>query len=304
MDMAVFAKPLPSDGSIRQAKSSRRVAGGAATPIGLLLSSAAHAALLLALILRPMNDRGLAPDLSDAMSIELVASDTIEANDSPAETISPSEMPDSSPPQSVEEMQDGKPEIDDVKVQDVEPNVDAAPKPSEDETPVADAPEIPVIRGASEPDDEAAPERRRKVEKQPPPQAARRDAERQREEARPKAEAPRRAEKAATSKSPGAVASVASKSKAAASRGDIAGYAARVRARVAGRRPAGNGVKGTVIISFSVGGGGGLGSARIVRSSGSGALDAAALQAVRGAAPFPPPPGGRSLSFSVPFHYQ
>lgn len=303
MDMAVFAKPLPSDDGVRQAKSSRRVAGGAATPIGLLLSGAAHAALLLVLILRPMNDRGLAPDLSDAMSIEFVASDTIEANDSPAETISPSEMPDSTPPQSVEEVQDGKPEIDDVKVQDNEPIVDAAPKPSEDQTPVADAPEIPVIRGASEPD-EAAPERRRKVEKQPAPQAARRDTERQREEARPKAEAPRRIEKSAASKSPGTVASVASKSKAAASRGDIAGYAARVRARVAGRRPAGNGVKGTVIVSFSVGGGGGLGSARIVRSSGSGALDAAALQAVRGAAPFPPPPGGRSLSFSVPFHYQ
>lgn len=303
MDMAAFANPLSSNGSDRQANSSRRLAGGAATPIGLFLSGAAHAALLLVLILRPMNDRGLAPDLSDAMSIEFVARDTIEATDSPAETISPNEMPDSAPPQTAEDIQQKPPEIEDIKAQDVEPNIDAASKPSEVEAPVADAPEVPVIRGTSEPDD-VARARSQKVEKQAASQAARRDAERQREEARPKAEATRRIEKSAASKSPGAVASVASKSKAAASRGDIAGYASRVRARVAGRRPAGNGVKGTVIISFSVGGSGGLGAARIVRSSGSGALDAAALQAVRGAAPFPPPPGGRSLSFSVPFHYQ
>lgn len=90
-----------------------------------------------------------------------------------------------------------------------------------------------------------------------------------------------------------------------ASRGDILSYAARVRARVAGRKPAGNGVRGTVIISFSVTRSGGLGGARIAASSGSSALDSAALSAVQGAGPFPPPPGGAgSLSFSVPFHYR
>jgi protein TonB len=90
-----------------------------------------------------------------------------------------------------------------------------------------------------------------------------------------------------------------------ASRGDILSYAALVRARVASRRPSGYGAHGRVVVSFSVTPGGGLGSARIASSSGSGALDSAALGAVRGAAPFPPPPNGAgAIRFSVPFYYR
>ena len=56
---------------------------------------------------------------------------------------------------------------------------------------------------------------------------------------------------------------------------------------------------GSAVVSFSVAGSGGLGSVGIARSSGSGALDRAAVQLVRRAAPFPAPPPGAQRSFSI-----
>ena len=58
-----------------------------------------------------------------------------------------------------------------------------------------------------------------------------------------------------------------------------------------------------VHIAFTVTAGGGLGGVSIARSSGSSALDSAAIAAVRRAAPFPPIPDGagrRSWQFSFP----
>jgi protein TonB len=58
-----------------------------------------------------------------------------------------------------------------------------------------------------------------------------------------------------------------------------------------------------VLVSFTVNAGGGLGSVRIARSSGSPELDQAALAIVRRAAPFPPIPaeaGRRSWAFILP----
>jgi protein TonB len=99
--------------------------------------------------------------------------------------------------------------------------------------------------------------------------------------------------------------SAASSGRISASKGDVVSYAARVRAQVASRRPNGNGVRGTVVISFSVSRSGALGSARISSSSGNAVIDRATLVAVRSAGPFPPPPSGAgSVSFAVPFHYR
>jgi protein TonB len=91
-----------------------------------------------------------------------------------------------------------------------------------------------------------------------------------------------------------------------ASAGSMAGYAARVRARVAANRPAATG-RGTAVVSFKVTSGGGLAYARLSRSSGVPALDQAAVAAVRRSAPFPTPPPGASggqLAFSIPFHFR
>jgi protein TonB len=77
-----------------------------------------------------------------------------------------------------------------------------------------------------------------------------------------------------------------------------------VRARVAGNKPATSGYRGRAVVAFGVTRSGGLAYARIRRSSGSAALDRLALGAVRGAAPFPPPPPGATRQFSIPFNFQ
>lgn len=96
----------------------------------------------------------------------------------------------------------------------------------------------------------------------------------------------------------------ASAGRVSASSGSTLNYAALVRARVAGRRPGGNGGRGTVVVAFSVSRGGALNSARIARSSGNSSLDSSVLAAVRGAGPFPPPPATANLSFSMPFYFK
>jgi protein TonB len=53
------------------------------------------------------------------------------------------------------------------------------------------------------------------------------------------------------------------------------------------------------VVAFSVSASGGLAGVSIARSSGSAALDAAALRMVQRAAPFPPPPKGAQRSFSI-----
>ncbi|MEI4262147.1 energy transducer TonB family protein [Roseovarius sp. D0-M9] len=59
------------------------------------------------------------------------------------------------------------------------------------------------------------------------------------------------------------------------------------------------GTRGTVVVAFTIGDGGGLASVSLARSSGSSRLDQAAVQLVRGAGPFPAPPQGARRSFSI-----
>ena len=53
------------------------------------------------------------------------------------------------------------------------------------------------------------------------------------------------------------------------------------------------------VVAFRVASNGGLTSVSIARSSGSSALDQAALRVDQRSAPFPPPPNGARRSFSV-----
>lgn len=57
--------------------------------------------------------------------------------------------------------------------------------------------------------------------------------------------------------------------------------------------------RGTAVVAFSIAANGGLSSVSLARSSGSAALDQAALRLVRGAGPFPKPPAGARRSFSI-----
>jgi len=68
--------------------------------------------------------------------------------------------------------------------------------------------------------------------------------------------------------------------------------------------PAGAGASGTAVVAFSVTRGGAVVGARLVRSSGSSALDQAAVATVRRANPVPPPPAGvNGGSFTIPLHF-
>lgn len=59
------------------------------------------------------------------------------------------------------------------------------------------------------------------------------------------------------------------------------------------------GSRGTAAVAFTIADGGGLSAVSVARSSGSAALDRAAVQMIRGAAPFPAPPPGAQRSFSI-----
>jgi periplasmic protein TonB len=70
--------------------------------------------------------------------------------------------------------------------------------------------------------------------------------------------------------------------------------------------PQARGVQGVVSLAFSVDRHGNLVSSRIVKSSGSALLDAAALDLIKRAAPLPPPPAeiaDSELSFVVPIRF-
>lgn len=95
-----------------------------------------------------------------------------------------------------------------------------------------------------------------------------------------------------------------SSGRVSASTGSAINYAAIVRARVAGRKPAGGGRRGTVVVAFGVTRSGGLSYASIARSSGDRGLDSSVLSAVRSAGPFPAPPPGAQLRFSMPFYFR
>ncbi|MCM2562024.1 TonB family protein [Lutimaribacter sp. EGI FJ00015] len=57
--------------------------------------------------------------------------------------------------------------------------------------------------------------------------------------------------------------------------------------------------RGAAVVAFTIGVNGGLTAVSLARSSGSSALDRAAVHLVRGAGPFPRPPQGARRSFSI-----
>ncbi|MDK4734596.1 TonB family protein [Rhizobium sp. CNPSo 3490] len=84
-------------------------------------------------------------------------------------------------------------------------------------------------------------------------------------------------------------------------RAAFANYDGKVRSRIRRAIRTPRGVEGTVVVSFSVNGSGGLTSVRVVNGSGVPEIDQIAIDAIRRAAPFGATPGGNGRSFtSVP----
>jgi protein TonB len=80
-------------------------------------------------------------------------------------------------------------------------------------------------------------------------------------------------------------------------------YNAEIWSALARHKPRA-GKAGSAAVTFSIGAAGGLRSARISGSSGDSQLDQMALQTVRNAAPFPPPPNPASASYTIRIYFR
>ncbi|MGY6706204.1 TonB family protein [Roseinatronobacter sp.] len=81
----------------------------------------------------------------------------------------------------------------------------------------------------------------------------------------------------------------------------VSNYPGEVMRRIQRTRLARSPARGQVLVAFSIGANGGLAAASVARSSGHAALDRTALDHIRRAAPFPPPPAGAQRQFSFEF---
>ena len=80
-----------------------------------------------------------------------------------------------------------------------------------------------------------------------------------------------------------------------------ASYGREVLTRINRTRKQNAPARGRTIVAFSINEAGALASVKVVKSSGSAALDAVALDHIRRAAPFPKPPAGAARQFSFEF---
>ena len=85
-------------------------------------------------------------------------------------------------------------------------------------------------------------------------------------------------------------------------RGQVAAHLTRHKQYPAAARR--NRDEGTATLSFTIDGGGRVTVARLVRGSGHDTLDQEVQAMVRRASPFPAPPGGRAMSFTVPITFK
>lgn len=85
-------------------------------------------------------------------------------------------------------------------------------------------------------------------------------------------------------------------------RGMVAAHLARYKRFPTDARGRGEG--GRTVVSFSLNGSGSVTSARLVNGSGIASLDQESLAMVRRASPFPAPPSGRAMHFTVPVSFQ
>lgn len=80
-----------------------------------------------------------------------------------------------------------------------------------------------------------------------------------------------------------------------------AAYPQEVLRQITRLRPERTRARGTVVVRFAIAGSGALADVAVAQSSGSAALDGLALDHIRRAAPFPPPPPGAQTTFSFEF---
>jgi protein TonB len=261
-----------------------------------------HAGILLgALDWLGRNGEGAIPLPSDTVSVELVATDTLDALQ-PARPSEPAPSPEATAPvaggstpsqpseeaEHVEEHQPVETPAPDVsEANDVETRAARQGEPAD----------VPATPTADNPAETARELPKAAIEGEDARSKPKEHTLKERKAARPEGGV---TSKAKAGKGAGG-------GRVSASTGTILTYAALVRARVAGNRPTGSTAGGTAVVAFGLTSTGGLAYARIARSSGNAINDGVALAAVRGAAPFPPPPTGATpgqLQFTIPYYFQ
>ena len=265
----------------------RRIGFAVAGALSLLL----HAGSLYAFLAWPGDpETGALERPSDAISVELVANRTLEAMQ-PQQSAEPAPSPEATAPvEGKTEASDAAPvqpqpkEAREVEIKVPQPPVvipDATEEvmrsvKQDDRAAESEAPPLPVDGPA-----EMAP---------PPPKSG--VSEDNAPAKRKEQKQPEKKKAAEPARKGGVVSkSAAGKGKggerASASSGSILSYAAHVRARVAGNKPSGGGLRGTAVVSFGVTPSGGLAYASVARSSGSSQLDQLAVvgRARRGTVP-------------------
>ncbi|MGE0024755.1 MAG: TonB family protein [Hyphomicrobium sp.] len=282
--------------------SSRALAVLTSTAFSLLL----HGSVLAAALFWVERQPGAVAPPTQAVSIELFETQVLEAI-----TTAPTLEATASPASVQSDPGDSAASaVAPKELAPVAPSDEIAAREPQPDTLESAAPEgVAVLKGALEAPEPAGPERSAREtarEAQPEPRPEEKKPVKTARLTEPDAER----EKERQSKKKGAAHSRATTGKQAstghvsASAGSAINYAALVRARVAARKPAGNGRRGTVVVSFGVTRSGGLSFASIARSSGDSSLDRNVLAAVRGAGPFPTPPPGAQLRFAIPFYFR
>jgi protein TonB len=245
---------------------------------------------------------GVAEGAPETISVSLVPSTVFEAAE---ERVQPQQEAAASSP--VEGAENGKPQGTTKAAEKPQEEPPGKTPPPPDTTPEAAKPEaqpspLPPVLTARDESPDAVPKPVKTHAEKPgtEPQAQQapraRDTRAENKPRRAKQPPPRQRRAAASGRGASAASGHVS-----ASRGSLNDYIAAIRARLARHKPAGLPYTGTVKVAFAISAGGHLIYARLAQSSGRAALDTAALRAVRAAAPFPPPPGGRTFTTVIPF---
>lgn len=289
---------------------SRTIGRAAGTAVSAVASLILHGAALAAVAYWVEWTPGAIPAPTEAVSIELLETEMLEAVETAVATASMASL------ESVQSMPGAATESAAVSTRAPPDLMPVAPEridAKEATVAVTETAEgMEALKGALESDVPVGVERPADTPAaEPPPKPAQEANERKKPvkvSKLPDPSEPRKtdgdARKKGGASSRAAKSTVGATGRVSASTGSAVNYAALVRARVAARKPAGGGRRGTVVVAFAVTRAGAMSSASIARSSGDPALDRSVLAAVRGAGPFPVPPPGVNLRFSIPFYFR
>jgi len=269
----------------------------------IVLSLALHGAAATTLLWHepePLASVGL-----EAITVEITLGATAPAGAAPTPGENETPSPAVPEPQVIEtkpleEVATAQPQTVEVAKEEAAQEPKAEPPKPEDVKEAAREPEpvvaiveapVPEARKGPKPV-EAAPAQ---VEPQPVKDTA--PAKEQRRIAAPTREKPARHAKVVTASAPANNIGVGRSS-------DDANYRGRVGAHLSRYKHPLPDTRGTASVTFTIGGGGAVTSVRLAHGSGVASIDNEVQAMVRRAAPFPPPPGGRPQSFTVPVSFK